>query len=95
MLSLGPLTLCNPVISANELTSVYIYRDIGLVVKVFSKAAEGAFEKELDAYNQCRHLQGKVIPELYGSGRRARDGRKTLLMSYVGEPVQRLTPEIM
>ncbi|KAJ3518724.1 hypothetical protein NMY22_g13535 [Coprinellus aureogranulatus] len=95
MLSFGSLPLKNAKISANEKTTVFIYEDAGLVVKVYQKAAEQTFERELAAYEACAELQGEAIPWLYGSGRRRSDGKRVLVTSYAGKPVERLTPEII
>ncbi|KAJ3526244.1 hypothetical protein NMY22_g10242 [Coprinellus aureogranulatus] len=95
MFSLGSLWLSGAKIFANENTTVYIYEDPGIVVKVFQRSAKESFARELAAYEVCGELQGEAIPWLYGSGRRRSDGKRVLVTSYAGSPVERLTPEII
>lgn len=49
------------------------------------------YTRECVAYDKLKHLQGKGIPVLHGSGRCAGDGAPFLVMSNEGEGLDQLT----
>jgi hypothetical protein len=62
---------------------------------MFDLSEEEAFARELLAYQARKDLQGSTIPIFYASGRTAWSRRPFLVVSYVGEPVEKFTPELV
>jgi hypothetical protein len=89
------LVLPGGVRAQSESSNVYVYRHLGLVVKVFDLSEEATFAREVLAYQACKDLQGSTIPIFYGSGRAESSRRPFLVVSYVGERVEEFTPELM
>lgn len=67
---------------------IYVYRHLGLVVKIHGD--ESTFAQELYAYELCKDPQGDAIPILYGSGILPYSRLRFLVVSYGGECIEEL-----
>ncbi|KAJ3529751.1 hypothetical protein NMY22_g8868 [Coprinellus aureogranulatus] len=72
---------------------VHIYRNLGVVIKVFEPALVSEFEAEVNAYDCLSDLQGKVVPTLYASGKMEGGSGSFLVCSYEGEPRKQWSEE--
>lgn len=79
---------------ANGKTEVYIYADVGIVVKIFDRKGVNSFMQEKKAFDLCQDLQGDVIPVLYGAGLCEEDGRPFLVTSYLGLYISKLDKDL-
>lgn len=77
-----PLSIGSGLDCSSELNKVYVYEDLGFVVKIYSRVED--YEQEMECYVKLEHLQGRGIPRVLATGSRERDGRRCLFVSYEG-----------
>ncbi|TEB19930.1 hypothetical protein FA13DRAFT_1718269 [Coprinellus micaceus] len=72
----------------------YVYRDLGIFIKLFSPDCHDECCAEMRLYTELEKLQGKVIPHLYTCGRVEQTRELFIMISYEGEPVEVIDEDI-
>lgn len=83
-----PLALCDTTMTSKRggTGTVFIFKDMAMVWKIYRAGDLSKFENELKAYSKCVSLQGRCIPKVLGAGRLLDDGARVLITTYAGTP---------